>query len=145
MIKEDATISIRKHANALKAHKKTVKTAIKQDLSSDLHPLDCAIWGVLENKTNATSNPNKTAMEEEWDKMSEEFILKTYKSFRRRVDTIIEKMAAVLSKITILCVSSYFIVYFIRVVNHYTRIFLILLLYLEYIYIIWIHCVGGNY
>ena len=51
----------------------------------------CAIWGVLENKTNATSNPNKTAIEEEWNKMSEEFILKTYKSFRRRVDTIIEK------------------------------------------------------
>ena len=51
---------------------------------------------VLENKTNATSNPNigtlKTAIEERWNKMSEEFILKACKSFRRRIDTIIEKM-----------------------------------------------------
>ena len=40
----------------------------------DLKPLDYAIWGVLENKTNATSNSNigslKTAIEEEWNKMS---------------------------------------------------------------------------
>ena len=59
-----------------------MKTAIKQDLSPDLiNPLDYAIWGILENKTNATSHPNiaslKTAIEEEWNKMSEEFILKT--------------------------------------------------------------------
>ena len=61
----------------------------------DLNPLDYAIWGVLENKTNATSHPNigspKTAIEEEWNKMSEEFILKACKSFQRCVDTIIEK------------------------------------------------------
>ena len=31
------------------------------------------------------------AFEEKWNKMPEEFILKTCKSFRRRVDTIIEK------------------------------------------------------
>ena len=46
-------------------------------------PLDYAIWGVLENKTNATSHPNigslKTATEEEWNKMSEELILKACK------------------------------------------------------------------
>ena len=38
----------------------------------DLNPLDYAIWGALENKTNATSHPNigalKTAIEEEWIK-----------------------------------------------------------------------------
>ena len=38
--------------------------------SPDLKPLDYAIWGVLKNKTNATSHPNivslKTAIEEEW-------------------------------------------------------------------------------
>ena len=49
---------------------------------------------VLENKTNATSDLNsgllKTAIEEEWNKMSEEF-LKACKSFQRSVDTIIEK------------------------------------------------------
>ena len=48
--------------------------------SADLNPLDYAIWGVLENKSIATSYPNigslKTAIEEEWNKMSEEFILK---------------------------------------------------------------------
>ena len=49
----------------------------------------------LENKTNATSHLNigslMTAIEEEWNKMSEEFLLKALKLFRRRVDTIIEK------------------------------------------------------
>ena len=44
----------------------------------------------------------KTAIEQEWNKMSEEFILKPRKSFRRRVDTIIEKkMVAILSKFTV--------------------------------------------
>ena len=49
----------------------------------------------FEKKTNAISNPNigsvKTAIEEEWNKMSEEFILKACKSFRRGVYLIIEK------------------------------------------------------
>ena len=57
-------------------------------------PVDFAIHGVLEDKTNATSHPNiaslKTAIEEEWNKMSEEFILRACKSFRRHGDTIIE-------------------------------------------------------
>ena len=42
-IKKDPTMSIREHANELKAHEKTVKTAIKQDLSPVLNPLDYAI------------------------------------------------------------------------------------------------------
>ena len=61
----------------------------------DLNSLDYVIWGVLENKINATFYRNigslKTAIEEELNKMSKEFILKTRKSFRRRVDTITEK------------------------------------------------------
>ena len=61
----------------------------------DHNPLDYTIWGVLENKPDATSHLNfsslKTAFEEEWNKMSEEFILKVSELFRRRVDTIIEK------------------------------------------------------
>ena len=48
--------------------------------SPDLNPFDYAIWGILENKTNATSHPNidllNNAIEEEWNKISEEFILK---------------------------------------------------------------------
>ena len=63
--------------------------------SPDINVLDYAIWRILENKTNATSHPNigslKTAIEEEWNKMSKEFILKACKSFQRRVDTITEK------------------------------------------------------
>ena len=98
------TTSIGKHANELKVYEKTVRTVIKQDLSRDFNPLDYAMWGVLENKSNATSHPDigslKTAIEEEWNEMSEEFILKAYKSFWRRVNKILEKKAAILSKFT---------------------------------------------
>ena len=69
-----------------------MRTAIKQDLRRNLNLLD---YLLLENKTNATSHPNiasfKTASEEEWNKMSDEFILMEGKSFRRCVDAIIEK------------------------------------------------------
>ena len=87
----------------------------------DLNPLDYAIWGVLENKTNATSHSNigslMTAVGEELNRMSEEFILKSCKSFRRRVHAIIEKkkMVAILSKFTVLCLS-YFVVYFLELI-----------------------------
>ena len=89
-----------------------MRTAIKLDLSTNL---DFAIWGVLENQTNASSHPNigslKIAIEEKWNEMSEEFILKASKSFRRCVDTIIEKMVAILRKYANFCLSSYFVVY----------------------------------
>ena len=72
-----------------------MRTAIKQDLNPNFNPLDYAIWGVLDKKTSATSHPNivslKTAIEEEWNKMSEEFISKACKSFRRSVGRITEK------------------------------------------------------
>ena len=51
-------------------------------------------------KTKQIQLPNigllKTAIKEEWNKMSEELILKTCKLFRRRIDTIITKMVAYL-------------------------------------------------
>ena len=79
----------------MKIHEKTVRTAIKLDLSPDFKPLDYVTWGVLENKTNATFHPNiglfKISIEEEWNKISEEFIMKACISFRRCVNTIIEK------------------------------------------------------
>ena len=54
-------------------------------IKPDHNHLDYALWGILENKTHATSHLNigslKTAIEEEWNKMSEEFILKACKSF----------------------------------------------------------------
>ena len=89
---------------------------------------------VLENKTKVTFHRNigslKTAIEEEWNRISEECILKTDKSFRRRVDTIV-KMAVILSKFTLLNKSSNFVAYYFklrlnlfynRVVYYYTRI-----------------------
>ena len=39
-MKKDPTTSIRKHASELKVHEKTVRTAIKEDLSPDFNPLD---------------------------------------------------------------------------------------------------------
>ena len=112
---KDPTKSIEKHANELKVYEKTVRMVIKQDLNPDLNSLDYAIWSILENKTNAISHPNigflKTAIEEEWNKTSE-FILKACRSFQRHVDTVIKKMAAILSKFTILCLSSYFVYFY---------------------------------
>ena len=77
--------------------------------------------------------------------MYTEIILKVSKSFQRRVDTITEKkMAVILSKFTVLCLSSHFLVYLFklkliliynRVLYHYTRVFLILLPHPIYIYI----------
>ena len=58
---------------------KSWSIVIKHDLSPDLNSHDYNIWGILENKTNATSHPNigllKNAIEEEWNKIFEEFIL----------------------------------------------------------------------
>ena len=43
------------------------------------------LWGVLEIQTNATFHPNigslKTTIEEEWNKMYEEFMLKASRLF----------------------------------------------------------------
>ena len=87
-------------------------------MKPDLNPLDYAKWHILENKTNATSHPNigslKTAIGDEWDKISEDFILLAGKLFWRRVDTIIEKMATILSKSTVLCLNFYFVVNFLN-------------------------------
>ena len=48
--------------------------------SQDHNLLDYTIQGILENKTNAASYPNigslKTAIEIEWNRMSEEFVSK---------------------------------------------------------------------
>ena len=56
-IKKDLTTPIIKHANELKAHEKTVRT-IKLDLCPNLNLLDYAKCGILEKKTNETSDQN---------------------------------------------------------------------------------------
>ena len=139
-LRKDCTTSVRKHANEFKIHEKTMRVAIKQDLNPNLNYLDDAIRGVLENKTNAISYPNigsvTTPVREEGNKMSEEFILKACKLFRRHLDTIIEKMVIISSKFTIRRLCSYFVIYLLKLksilgyniaVYYYTRIFLILL------------------
>ena len=97
-----------------------IKLSLRPSSSPDLNPPDYAIWGILENKTNATSHQNigslQTAIEEEWNKISEEFILKACKSFRKRVDTISEnkkkKMVTMLSKFIVLCLSYFFLFFY---------------------------------
>ena len=89
-----------------KKNSKIINFSLWPPSNPDPAPLDYAIWSLLENKTNAFSHPNigllKTVIEEEWNEMSEEFILKAYKSFRRRVDTIIEKKIAVILRVNLL-------------------------------------------
>ena len=61
--------------------------------SSDLNPLDYAVWGVLEGQVNKTSHPNtdslKTAIREAWTEMSEDFVVNSCRSFRSRVEAVI--------------------------------------------------------
>ena len=85
-------MSIRKHDNESKAGEKTVRAPIKQDFSPNLNPLDYAIWGVLENKTDATSRPNIGSLQTILKGHEIKWIyLKGMKIVSRRVDTIIEK------------------------------------------------------
>ena len=59
---------------------KMIRVFLWPPSSPDHNPFYYAICSILENQTNATSHPNigllKTAIEEEWNKMSEEFVLK---------------------------------------------------------------------
>ena len=48
------TTTERKHANDLKVHEQTVRTAIKEDSSPELNPFDCAICDALENQMRNT-------------------------------------------------------------------------------------------
>ena len=49
VIKKDPIMSMRKHTNKLKVHKKTMRTAIKQDLSPDHNYLGLVGWGCRNN------------------------------------------------------------------------------------------------
>ena len=99
--------------------KKIIRVSLRPPSSPDLKPhrLNYTIL-FFTKKSNAASDPNigslKTAIEEEWNKMSEEFILKECKSFRSRVDTITEKMAAIWSKLTVLCLSCFLLLIFLN-------------------------------
>ena len=73
--------------------------------------------------------------------MSEEFVLKACKLFRRHVDTIIEKiMLSILSKIIIFSLSSYFDVYFFKLELIFFSESSRLLLYLNILYLAFETC-----
>ena len=99
-LRQERAVFILRPTNVRIWHKRTLARSAPfkrwkglADISKVLWHTAPAAW--IENKTNATSHPNigllKTNIEEEWNKISEEFILKACKSFRRHVDTIIEK------------------------------------------------------
>ncbi len=62
--------------------------------SRDLNSLDYTMWGVLEQTTNKTSHSNissfKAAIEEEWGKMTKDFVVKSCAAFWCRVEAVIE-------------------------------------------------------
>ncbi|QQP57708.1 Putative transposable element [Caligus rogercresseyi] len=61
--------------------------------SPDVNPLDFAVWGFLEGKTNKTSHTSvealKATITKEWDNMSEDFIKTSCASVRPRIEAII--------------------------------------------------------
>ena len=86
-----------------------MRATIKQDLNQDLNIIDYDRWSVLEKKTNAISHPNigllKTAIEEEWNKISEELIL---------------KMMVILRTFTISCQPSYIYIYVVELTGSFS-------------------------
>ena len=61
--------------------------------SPDLNPLDYGIWGYVEAKACATPHSNveslKASVDREWAAMPEAYVVKTCRSFRRRLEAII--------------------------------------------------------
>ncbi|QQP57627.1 Transposable element tcb2 transposase [Caligus rogercresseyi] len=61
--------------------------------SPDVNPLDFAVWGFLEGKTNKTSHTSvealKVTITKEWDNISEDFIKTSCASVRPRIEAII--------------------------------------------------------
>ncbi|QQP53735.1 Putative transposable element [Caligus rogercresseyi] len=62
--------------------------------SPDLNPLDYAVWGELERHACATPHPSVEALKasilEAWANMSSNFVVKSCRIFRRRVEAVIK-------------------------------------------------------
>ena len=62
--------------------------------SPDANPLDYAIWGVMDKEARATPHRNvsdlKASISREWRKMSKDFVFRSCKQFRARIEAIIE-------------------------------------------------------
>ena len=76
------------HGKTKLKNSELVGISLSPPSSPDLNPLDYAICGVLENKTNSTCHRNidslKTATENKWYKMLEEFIFKAFWHNKRK-------------------------------------------------------------
>ena len=85
-------MSIRKHANELKVHEKTVRTAIKQDLGPDLNPLNYTMGFFLKTTQMQLAIQILVHLRLLLRRNGKKaFILKPCKLFQKCVDTIIEK------------------------------------------------------
>ena len=64
--------------------------------SPDCNPLDYGIWGIVERRACATPHLSvdalKAAVDAQWHEMSEDFIQNTCKSFRLRIEAMVEAM-----------------------------------------------------
>ncbi|QQP49269.1 Putative transposable element, partial [Caligus rogercresseyi] len=62
-------------------------------LSPDANPLDYSFWVQVESKACTVRHPNvealKTAVDEEWNKMTTDYIKRTCSTFRKRIEAII--------------------------------------------------------
>ncbi|QQP34837.1 Putative transposable element, partial [Caligus rogercresseyi] len=62
--------------------------------SGSCNPLDYGIWGVAERKAcsipHASVDALKAAVEKEWAEMSVDFIVKTCKAFRPRIEAMLK-------------------------------------------------------
>ena len=62
--------------------------------SPDCNPLDYAIWSYVEKRACATSHPSieslKSSICQVWNNMPQEFVIKSCKSFRSRIEAVIK-------------------------------------------------------
>lgn len=61
--------------------------------SPDLNPLDYGVWSLLQQKVQSVSHPSlealKASITKEWKKMEDDFVIRTCRSFRTRVEAVI--------------------------------------------------------
>ena len=61
--------------------------------SPDINPLDYSVWGTLDSKVRATPHSSidslKASIIREWDNMTSDYIVKSCKRFRHRVEAIV--------------------------------------------------------
>ncbi|QQP41319.1 Uncharacterized protein FKW44_015644 [Caligus rogercresseyi] len=83
-----------KETRAIKGKKLLTWMKHNGSTSPDCNPLDYGIWGVVERKAcsipHASVDALKAAVEKEWAEMSVDFIVKTCKAFRPRIEAMLK-------------------------------------------------------